>query len=92
MFRGCFGVVAQAQAAAELRRRREAASADELELAELFREWAIALCPEYAEGIAALPDATLRPTQYRNPEGYGQDPDEIRRQFRELVERERVEE
>ena len=80
-------VTARAQAAAELRRRREATIDEELELVSFFRKWATALYPMYADSIAALPDAAFRPTQYRNADGRGQDPDELRRQFLELVEK-----
>ena len=74
---------AQLRAAAELRRRRKAG--DSAGLVEFFREWALYLAPEYAEGIAALPDEAFRPTTYRNPEGYGQNPDEVRERFLELL-------
>lgn len=76
----------QAQALIELRRRREVEGYSSADMVGFWREWAMKLWPEEADGIAALPDAAFRPTHYHNPEGYGQDSEEVRRRFLEIIE------
>lgn len=77
-------MVARAHAAAMLRQRREADALPEL--IGIWREWLRIAFPEYADSIADLPDEAFRRTEGGEATGFGQDPDEVRRLFMELVE------